>query len=147
MQHILADLFERDLQTFADNISKVPENKIWYAPDGVTNSAGILAQHIVGNLMHYIGVGLGNIDYQRDRDREFSNTGRTSDSLVTDIKKVRQLIPDILRNMTDEQLAGDYPLQIPFSFQTKEFLLHLYGHLSYHLGQVNYLRRMLVPQQ
>ncbi len=146
MQNILADLFKRDLQTFEDNISKVPENKLWYAPYGVTNSSGILGQHIVGNLMHYIGFGLGNIDYQRDRDREFSNTGRSLDSIVSDIHKTREIIPDVVRNLTDEQIAGTYPLKIPFPFNTQEFLLHLYGHLSYHKGQLNYLRRILASQ-
>jgi hypothetical protein len=28
----------------------------------------------------------------------------------------------------------------------RQFVIHLYGHLNYHLGQIDYLRRMLTGQ-
>lgn len=142
MQKILADLFDRDLRSFEKNLSKVPENLLWFAPEGVTNSAGILAQHITGNLMYYVGVGLGGIEYQRDRNREFSITGVSENELLDGLRRVGQTIPDIIRELTNDQLASAYPMKISFPYSTQQFLIHLYGHLSYHLGQLNYLRRI-----
>lgn len=142
MQQILADLFERDLRSFEDNLSKVSEDQLWIAPEGVTNSAGILAQHIVGNLMYYVGAGLGGVEYQRDREREFSKTGKTRTELLSDLAKTRNTIPQIIRGLTQERLREDYPLKISSPRTTHEFLVQLYGHLSYHMGQLNYLRRI-----
>ncbi len=142
MQDILADLFERDLRSFEENLSKVPENLLWFAPEGVTNSAGILTQHITGNLMFYVGAVLGGVEYQRDRNREFSNTGVSADELLNELGRARQTIPDIIRGLTSGQLTSPYPAKISFPCSTQQFLIHLYGHLSYHLGQLNYLRRI-----
>jgi len=41
-------------------------------------------------------------------------------------------------------LDADFPVKLgenQFSFE--QMLLHLYGHLNYHLGQLNYHRRLL----
>ena len=35
----------------------------------------------------------------------------------------------------------EYPeVVLEVAMSTQEFLMHLYGHLNWHLGQVNYLR-------
>ncbi|HKI45074.1 MAG TPA: DUF1572 family protein [Balneolales bacterium] len=142
MQDILADLFERDLRSFEENLSNVPERLLWFAPEGVTNSAGVLTQHITGNLMFYVGAVLGGVEYQRDRNREFSNTGASADELLHGIRRASQTIPGVIRGLTNDQLTSPYPTKISFPYSTQQFLIHLYGHLSYHLGQLNYLRRI-----
>ena len=142
MQDILADFFERDLKSFEENLSKVPGNLLWYAPEGVTNSAGILTQHITGNLMFYVGAVLGGVEFQRDRNRELSNTGVSADELMEGLRRAKQTVPGIIRGLTDDQLSSPYPAKISFPYSTHQFMVHLYGHLSYHLGQLNYLRRI-----
>lgn len=143
MQEILADLFDRDLRSFEENLVRVPDNLLWYAPEGVTNSVGILTQHITGNLMFYVGANLGDLEYRRDRNREFSITGASMEELLEGIRNTRKQIPDIIRRLTMDQLVASYPGKISFDYTTQQFLIHLHGHLSYHLGQLNYLRRII----
>ena len=39
-------------------------------------------------------------------------------------------------DLIDPQNGTDTPLT------TRQWLIHLYGHLSYHLGQIDYIRRV-----
>jgi hypothetical protein len=41
--------------------------------DGISNSAGNLCLHLIGNLNHFIGATLGNTGYVRNREQEFSS--------------------------------------------------------------------------
>jgi len=109
----------------------------------VTNAAGTLALHLEGNLREYVGRQLGHLEYTRDRPLEFSQRGVEKVDLIARIESVRALIPRVIEGLPEEALAATYPEQVvgvPMS--TRQFLIHLAGHLNYHLGQINYLRRM-----
>jgi uncharacterized damage-inducible protein DinB len=67
----------------------------------------------------------------------------SKEELIGDIKKLSKTMNSIFNKMDDQMLIEEYPMSIPFDYSTREFLLHLYGHLNYHLGQINYLRRIL----
>lgn len=55
-----------------------------------------------------------------------------------------ETIPAVIANLSDSQLEAVYPGRVlNVENSTRQFLLHLYGHLSYHLGQIDYLRRIL----
>lgn len=136
-------LFRRDLDTFIQNLEVFPDEKLWKVPDGVKNSSGMLAQHIVGNLNYFIGVGLGDTGYKRNRPQEFTNTGRSKKELINDLLNTQEMIEEVLGNFSEDELDNDYPLTVSYDYTTRRFLFHLYGHLSYHLGQLNYLRRLL----
>ncbi|HYX08414.1 MAG TPA: DinB family protein [Bacteroidales bacterium] len=146
IQQDLKNLFHRDLNRLVENIEATPEEQLWQATDGVTNSCGVLAQHLVGNLNHYIGAALGNTGYKRDREREFKTANTPKVDLIEDIKELQQSLNEIFDHLQDSEMEEDFPVDIPFEFTTQGFLLHLYGHLNYHLGQINYLRRLLASK-
>jgi uncharacterized damage-inducible protein DinB len=143
LQKDLQLLFERDLNTLIENIRSIPDEVLWDAPDGVTNSCGVLAQHLVGNLNHFIGHGIGETGYVRNREKEFTNTGLSKEKLINDIQELKATLVDVFENLEKEDLHEDYPLDTSYDATIQQFLLHLYGHLNYHLGQINYLRRIL----
>ena len=134
--------FSRDLDRLAVDLKAADNEKLWIAPEGVQNSCGVLVQHLIGNLRHFIGAGLGNTGYRRNRDREFENTGKTKTELIDEVKNVKKMINNVLNNLDEDTLESPFPLDVPFEFTTRQFLLHLYGHLNYHFGQFNYLRRL-----
>ena len=46
--------------------------------------------------------------------------------------------------VTDEQLASEFPIAVADRrLNTGQFLMHLAVHLGYHLGQLDYHRRLL----
>jgi hypothetical protein len=142
----LAFLFDRDLAKLRQQIEAFPTDQaLWQTLPGITNPAGNLALHIEGNLREFVGRQLGNLPYERKRELEFSSKGASKDELSTRLAELRQSIPPIIEGLSAEQLEMEYPeVVLGAATSTQEFLIHLYGHLNWHLGQVDYLRRILV---
>jgi len=141
----LAALFSRDLTRLIQELQAFPSDEIlWRTAPGVKNSAGNLVLHLEGNLREYIGRQLGDIAYSRARDQEFALTGITRDDLVQRMEQVKELVARVVSKLPDSELAAPYlenVLQTPLS--SHDFLVHLHGHLNFHLGQIDYLRRIL----
>jgi len=137
----LAALFERDLQRVAQEVAAFPSDEdLWRTASGVTNSAGNLALHLEGNLREYIGRQIGGIPYTRERPLEFSTTGLTRAEVAGRIDAVREMISPALAGASMDAIFPENVLGPPLT--TRQFVLHLLGHLNYHLGQIDYLRRV-----
>lgn len=145
----LAALFGRDLTRLRKQIEAFPNDAaLWQALPGVINPAGNLALHIEGNLREYVGRQLGRLPYIRKRDLEFSLEGMSRDEISTRISELNRAIPSVIRGLSSEQMEREYPEMVfEFAMTTQEFLIHLYGHLNWHLGQIDYLRRMLAADR
>ena len=142
---ILRTLFSRDLNKLKKEIEAYKnEPALWLIENGITNSAGNLCLHLIGNLNTYIGAELGGTNYVRDRDLEFSAKDIPASELIKKIDEIISIVDSSLENLTDEQLKADYPVMVFESKTSTEYMLiHLAAHLSYHLGQINYHRRLL----
>lgn len=141
----LIRLFERDLQKLATEIGLYKdEDRIWLVKPGISNSAGNLCLHLVGNLNHFIGATLGHTGYVRHRDDEFSLKNIPRQDLLINIENTRLIVKEVLSNLPEADLQKDFPLEIFGEKDSTEFILiHLATHLTYHLGQINYHRRLL----
>ncbi len=140
----IKELFIRDLDKLKTELEAYPtEESLWVKAEGINNSAGNLILHLCGNLLHFIGATLGETGYIRKRDFEFN--GRVSyQELLNEIEETKRMIQSSLDKITDEDLAKNYPIEhFGYPMTTGHFFLHLFGHFSYHLGQVNYHRRIL----
>ncbi|MQY76417.1 MAG: DUF1572 domain-containing protein [Spirochaeta sp.] len=136
--------FDRELTTFIDEFKKIPEDKLWQTTGTIANSGAVLAKHIAGNLNHFFGHVLGRNSYIREREKEFNpQADKSRDELVADLEACPLLVQRIISSMTEEELSQPFPVEVLGGMNTLEFLLQLYHHLSYHLGQLNYLRRAL----
>lgn len=138
-------LFRRDLEKLIAELNQYTnESKIWYIEKNILNSAGNLALHLVGNLNTYIGQQLGNTGYVRHRDLEFSKKDVPRTELVQMISDTITMIDTVMDTLTPAQVDAIYPIEVfDGPIYTSHFLVHLSGHLGYHLGQVNYHRRLL----
>ena len=144
MENYFAELYERDLLKLRDEIKNFKdEDNIWRAADGVTNSAGTLTLHLIGNLSFTIGAKIGNTGYVRDREREFSATGISQAEIIADIEDLIEIVKTSFTGITQQQLDATYPLEMVGQKSTAWYLTFFYGHFTYHLGQINYLRRIL----
>ncbi len=140
----LSSLFKRDLDRLISEIELTDDDKLWVKKPGITNSIGNLALHLCGNLNHFIGATLGQTGYIRQRDKEFSDKNVSKESIINNIKKTTASISEVLNKLNKENLQATYPIQVfDKHVSTEYFLIHLHSHLNYHLGQINYLRRIL----
>lgn len=141
----LNTLFSRDLVKLREEIALYRnENNLWIINKNISNSAGNLCLHLIGNLNAYIGAVLGNTGYIRNRDLEFSQKDVPKAELLEKIDATRHIVENVLNTVTNEQLNKEYPGKVfDFTMTTEYFLVHLSMHLAYHLGQINYHRRLL----
>ncbi|HZW71469.1 MAG TPA: DUF1572 family protein [Hanamia sp.] len=141
----ITTFFERDLDKLKEEINLFKnEDDIWKIKEGITNPAGNLVTHLLGNLNHFIGKTLGHTDYVRKRDEEFSVKTIPREKLISDINSLKETIKNTLSHLSEEDLKKEFPVKIQEqTFTTQNMLIYLLAHFNYHLGQVNYLRRML----
>jgi uncharacterized damage-inducible protein DinB len=141
----LRQIFRRDLLKLRQEIASYSdEEKIWHIEKKISNSAGNLCLHLVGNLNTYIGAQIGKTGYIRNREQEFSKKGLSIVELTASIDETLLVVENTLARMHDEELAIEYPVKVfADTMTTGFFLIHLAAHLNYHLGQINYHRRLI----
>lgn len=142
----LKSLFNRDLNKLKIEIESYQnESQIWVTDKNISNSAGNLCLHLIGNINTYIGAEIGKTGYIRDRPIEFSLKDISKTELITKIEQTILVVNNALDSLTEADLQAIYP-QIVFEKEmtTEFFLVHLATHLAYHLGQINYHRRLMI---
>ena len=140
----LSEIYERNLLQLKDEINLYnDEHALWSVRGQVSNSAGNLCLHLIGNLNHFIGATLGNTGYVRHRENEFTSKNIPRENLLVEIDKTIEVVKNTFSQMKEEDLAKEFPLlKHDKRVSTEEMLLHLLAHLNYHLGQINYHRRL-----
>jgi hypothetical protein len=145
MLSTLSSLFERDLNKLIEEISLYKnETDLWEIKAGISNPGGNLTLHLIGNLNHFIGAILGNTGYVRERDKEFSLKGIPRKQLTDDINNTLAIVSKTLSSLSQDDLEKDFPVPINNKISTTGFILiYLLAHFNYHLGQINYHRRLV----
>ena len=142
---IILELYKKDIIKLKEEIALYKnESDLWLLKGDVKNSPGTLALHITGNLKHFIGAQLGKTGFVRERDKEFSDRNVSKENLLKRLSEALEIVKITLPKLSDEDLQKDFP--IPFLEKirpTIEILFILFGHLNYHLGQINYHRRLI----
>lgn len=136
--------YQRDIQRVIDEIGLFKdEANIWKIGGSIKNSAGNLALHLTGGLNYLIGTNLSNTGYVRNRDAEFTIKGVDKEQLIEQLKELNSMIDKTISSLTEEQLESSFPIFFDKENATIRYvLIQLLLHLNYHLGQINYLRRM-----
>ena len=138
-------LFTRDLNLLKSEIILYKnESDIWKIQEGIANSGGNLCLHVVGNLNTYVGAEFGKTGYIRNRALEFSLKDIPRAELIQKIEETIVVVDNALNTISEEELKMEFPLLVFKDKTSTEFMLiHLTTHLAYHLGQINYHRRLL----
>jgi uncharacterized damage-inducible protein DinB len=142
---VLIELYQKELDKLTEEIGLYEtEEQIWKIAEGTSNSGGNLCLHLNGNLQHFIGATIGESGYIRNRDAEFKLKNIPRQKLLEEIENTKKVVVDTLEQVSKKELEKDYPTQFNGETVTTEYLLvYLLKHLSYHLGQINYHRRIV----
>ena len=138
-------IFNRDLNRLKTEIESYQDEAIlWKINGDIKNAAGNLCLHLIGNLNTYIGAEIGKSGYIRNRELEFSLKDVPKSELLMMIEQTIKVVDESLSQLKEEDLAQEYPtLVFEDKTSTGFFLIHLTTHLTYHLGQINYHRRLI----
>jgi uncharacterized damage-inducible protein DinB len=142
----LQQAYERELDGIIQNLTAFPEAKLWQTPAGIPNSGGVLVQHIIGGLNHFISHGLGRSGYIRNRDAEFQASEKSKAQLLAELVETKTLVSKTIASLSDAALESPFPIPISHDLNTQGFLIYFLRHAAYHVGQLNYLRRILATQ-
>jgi len=145
MTKILLKLFQKDIEKLKTEITSYKkEENLWEVSGEILNSAGNLCLHLCGNLQHFVGAVLGNSGYVRKRDEEFSKKNVPIRELVAEIELTIKVVQKTFAELKEDDLQKIYPINVFGYEMTTEYLLtNMAAHLSYHLGQINYHRRLI----
>jgi len=145
INEVIGSIIKRELLKLKREIESYKvESNMWRIDKNIANSAGNLCLHLIGNLNTYIGAILGQTGYTRNRDAEFSLKNIPSKELILQIEETIQMMDKVIPRLTPEQLKKEYPIIVlNEATSTEFFLVHLATHLTYHLGQINYHRRLI----
>jgi hypothetical protein len=142
LNKVLAGFYERDLLRFIEEINLFEqEGNLWKTEGSVKNSSGNLALHIIGGLNFLFGTNLAKTGYVRNRDHEFTKKDVPRKEIVSQLE---DLVPLVKQTLESVDMNAEYPMKFDGEMRTNMYVLtQLALHLNYHLGQVNYLRRIL----
>lgn len=144
----LTTIMARELRALAREVQAYPDDaSVWRTFPGIANPAGTLVLHLVGNIQHYVGTRLGGGRYVRDRQAEFARRDVPRRELLAEIDRAIAAVESVLPRVSEQIMAADFPEPVGGkTVRTGEFLLHLATHLSWHLGQLDYHRRMVTGE-
>ena len=146
---VFLELLVRDIDKVKVEIEAInDEKKLWMTTGMIKNPVGNLCLHLTGVLNHFIGAVLGNTGYVRNYEEEFTMKDISREQLIANLDLAKIVVKNTLLNLSENDLNKMYPKKV----QEKEvpvywFLSHLLTHVNYHLGQMNYLRRVFYPSQ
>jgi uncharacterized damage-inducible protein DinB len=138
-------ILQRDLSALRREVEAyTDERELWRTAPGLPNAGGTLVLHLTGNLQHYFGARLGQTGYVRDRAAEFARRDVPRTELLREIEAARAAVRAGLATLSESQLLDEFPETVADTrLSTGEYLLHLTTHFAYHLGQLDYHRRMV----
>ena len=148
MSEYIAGVIVRDLKGVRRELEAyASESDMWRVAPGIANSAGTLALHLAGNVQHFFGAVMGGTGYKRDRDAEFSRRDVPRAELLAEVEAAIAVVDRGLAQVSEAALAAEFPERIAgHTVTTGEWLVHLVAHLGYHLGQIDYHRRLVTGQ-
>jgi hypothetical protein len=148
MKEWITNVITRELKALRREIETYPsEDGLWEVLPGTANPGGNLALHLAGNIQYFLGNVLGNNGYVRNRDAEFGSRDVPRNELLHEIDNAIAAVQAGMSKISEADLAKPYPEAVGgVSSTTGAFLAHFATHLAYHLGQVDYHRRILTGE-
>ena len=118
----LIKLFTRDLNALKQEVSSYKkEDNLWLLDKDVTNTAGNLCLHLVGNLKTFIGASLGSTGYVRQRDLEFSQKNIPRTVLLQQVDETITIVTSTLKTLTAADLQKEYVRRVSEDKMTTEY--------------------------
>lgn len=140
----IVERLEENIPRIEKCLNGLTEKQLWHKPNDSTNSIGNLLLHVCGNMRQYIVSGLGNQQDNRIRSQEFSAcASHTKHELYGLFSETMDEVTATISQLTEEDLKKAYNIQ-GFELNGVSVCVHVTEHLSYHVGQIAFLNKLLL---
>ena len=148
MKQWIATVMTRELRALRREVESYRSDAdLWELVPGIANPGGNLVLHLAGNIQYFVGNVLGKTGYERNRDAEFGDRDVPRQELISELDQAIAAVETGFARVNDEDLDKPFPEKVGgISSTTGAFLAHLAVHLAYHLGQVDYHRRIITHE-
>jgi uncharacterized damage-inducible protein DinB len=143
---VLERIARRSLKQFRD-ISDADLNRHLELPE--SNTAFVLATHLIGSAEYWVLQMAGGRDVHRDRSSEFRATG-TAAELAARYERWLTAMRELLSTFPEERMdspvsprAGYHPSFDEESMTVRDALLHAVEHCALHQGHLELTRQLL----
>ncbi|HET8963143.1 MAG TPA: DUF1572 family protein [Chitinophagales bacterium] len=120
------------------------EMDIWEIDGEIKNSAGNLAIHLSGSINYFIGAVMAKNGYVRNRDAEFSEKNISREKMISELNTTKTMMEEFISQQDADFYNAIFPLQTFGENRSNHYALMIMAvHLNYHLGQINYHRRLI----
>ena len=114
--------------------------QVWHRVNNVSNSVGVLAVHLRGNVRQWVVAGLGGPLFQedgfdRDRPAEFAAECRPVAAVRDELVETVDAACGILARLTADDLLRRYSIQ-GYDVTGTHAVVHVTEHFSLHAGQI-----------
>lgn len=126
-------------------VDPLTQEQFWHNPYSYGNSAGHLLLHMTGNLNYYIGARVAETGYIRNRDREFTETGKPDKAKVMHAfdQTIAMVVATIQEQKPEDWMAPYSAEREPGAEERFMIFLRCAGHAYHHVGQLIYLSNEL----
>ena len=123
----LTEIFETELNKLKQEINLYKDEKnLWVVKGEITNSAGNLCLHLLGNVSHFIGHLVGGTGYERDRQEEFSDKDVPREELNDRIDALIEVVKKSLPKLNDSDMNKTFPDKMGGKIREYGFALNTY---------------------
>ncbi|MEW5797696.1 MAG: DinB family protein [Bacteroidota bacterium] len=130
------------LPKIEDCLKHLSDDDIWWRAYETNNSIGNLMLHLAGNIRQWVYHHLGGKEFERTRDKEFSEREHIPKSeLIAHLRSAVKDVDEVLKDFPVEKLLHQYTIQ-KYTVTGLEAILHITEHFSYHTGQIIYITKL-----
>jgi uncharacterized damage-inducible protein DinB len=143
--HAVADAFLDQSRTLitSDYVPKIErcldrlsDADIWWRPNEASNSIGNLVLHLCGNVCMWIIGGVGELPFERHRQREFDERRRIpAAELLSRLRGIAQQADEVMSGVRPDDLMSRRQIQ-GYDVTVIEAIYHVVEHFSMHTGQI-----------
>lgn len=109
---------------------------IWWRPNEASNSLGNLILHLCGNVCEWVIGGVGELPFERHRQREFDERRRIpAAELLSRLRGIVQQADEVMSAVRSEDLLSRRRIQ-GYDLTVLEAIYHVVEHFSMHTGQI-----------
>ncbi|MBA4184467.1 MAG: DUF1572 family protein [Acidobacteria bacterium] len=123
-------------------LAQLTDEDVWWRPNEESNSIGNLVLHLEGNVREWLVGGVGNLPFERVRQREFDERQMISRAEL--IERLRKIIGEadaVLASLDVSLLTERRQIQGRDTTVLRA-IYHVVEHFSMHAGQIFLLTKM-----